>query len=298
MGDHFFVYEQPAVLAVQAAAAAGGLGPMPHELTFLVKRARFVLNAVAPQIGHKSDDADFTVDPNPFAHVKLINIKWRDAQIAANIVGNRISHTADIRLTNVEANAAGQQQPAMTDNEAIDIIKWAEQLCSAQSLERTPWLSLADRRNIVHNTKVWNNPDSLWKCPFARIQVQCMPTNAGPANAYNHLNVVPQCRRAILADYTPCSTHMWDHLETTQEDRLEIALRWQKEALTRRLAASFRTPEAANNDDRTSFDKVRRLLVLYLFVSAITTGTAQNNDFRGEAGDGDCTAVFVKSLHR
>ena len=190
----------------------------------------------------------------------------------------------------------------MTDDEAGEIYKWAEKLCKAQTVTGTPYLSAADHRQ---QGKVWTAAHAahLWKCQFAHVKVKC---NYKDQLSANRLLVVPTCRRAILAGYTPCSTHMWTRDDTTNEDRSEIVQRWAAEKLTKRLVAVFATQEAKDDNNERAFVKVRRLLALYLFVSAITVGTQcppfdafrknDPDDFR-EIKSKTINAFFVKHLN-
>jgi len=226
--------------------------------------------------------------------------------VAASLILTRQANQARSTDIELQDQAGANIMNPITDAEATRILAWAEQLCSATAKERTPWLNDADRRphdpanNNNQATKVWSADADLWGCPFARILVTCNSQIQA-----DRMVVVRKCRRAVVSGYTPCSNHMWEHADTTDEDRVEIAKRWVKEALVRRLVTSFRTPAAAEDaNDVASFGAVRRLLALYLFVSAITQGTsfpnfatAQNNDFRQDPANPAYTAVFVKLLH-
>ena len=269
MGDEFFVYD--------STANAPDAGKMREE--FQVKRARFDPNVAPPPLGQdmvRGNGWDWGAGGDaPIATVSLDAI--------AND-GNDRTNTVEILLS-----ALGQ----MTDQDAAAIFKWAEQLCGATSVERTPWRNQAIR--TPQNR--WFTADAqLWKATFAQVMVRCNPLAADIAL------VVPRCRCAVVCGYVPCSSHMWRHVGTTTEEQREIAKRWGNEALVRRLVAAFQSPAAGEADDHTSFQAVRRLLALYLYVAAVTQGAAYpdfrtNNDFR-EDPVGSYDAFFVKDLLR
>lgn len=270
MGDEFFVYD--------SIANAPHVDKMRDE--FQVKRARFDPNVAPPPLGQhmvRGNGWDWGAGGGvPFATVVF--------QAIVNNNNDR-TNTVEILLT-----ALGQ----MTDQDAAAIFKWAEQLCGATSVERTPWCNQAMRTPQGR----WFTADAqLWKATFAQVMVLCNPLSAADREL-----VVPQCRRAVVCGYVPCSSHMWRHPNTTTEEQREIAKRWGNEALVRRLVAAFQSPDAGNADDRTSFQAVRRLLALYLYVAAITQGVAYP-DFRTQADfredpAGSYDAFFVKDLLR
>ena len=294
MGDSFFVFE----LIIPHT---------PDRLELNVRRAHYAANVAAPPLGQmRTQGLEWNYTDVQLNAINANGVPVAGA-VAASLLLTRQANQA--RSTNIELQdqAGANIMNPITDAEATRILAWAEQLCSATAKERTPWLNDADRRphipannNNNQATKVWSADADLWGCPFARILVTCNPITAA-----DRPDVVRKCRRAVVSGYTPCSNHMWDHADTTDEDRVEIAKRWVKEALVRRLVASFRTPNAANDaGDNVSFGAVRRLLALYLFVSAITQGTsfpnfatAHNHDFREDQARPHYMAVFVKLLH-
>ena len=282
MGDHFIVFRVDVL--------------KENEITLDAYRAQYKADVTAPPLGQqrsRGKDWDYTDIHDDEAYVfALFTMERNDASL----------HCVDITLFGMDDPSV----PAMKDAEATTILAWAEKLCSATAKELTPWLNDADRRphdkakNII--TKLWSEDADLWKCSFARILINCNPQQQ---KQVLKKNVVRDCRRAVVSGYTPCSEHMWDHKDTTNGDRVEIVNRWGKEALVRRLVYAFNTEEAANdNNDDDSFGAVRRLLALYLYVSAITQGrnypnfkTAGTHDFREDQTNPEYTAVFVKSLH-
>lgn len=277
MGDTFFVYE----------STAGAPDADRRLEIFHVRRARFLANVAPPPLGQRLAFASHwewhavlpqEQDNVPFAMV-TINSLLDNSHV------NR-SNTIDIELD-------AENQVTMTDQDAAAIFQWAEQLCSATSVERTPWRNQAER---MPTDRYFASDAQLWKATFARVEVVCNPNDAAV-----RLLVVPRCRRAVVCGYVPCSHHMWLHPATTEETQRGIAKRWGSEALVRRLVAAFQSPAAASAND-ASFGAVRRLLSLYLYVAAITSGDAYpnftvNDDFRTHEGN-PYRAVFVKDLMR
>ena len=285
MGERFIRFEEH------------DLDSFDADIVLQAFRAQYTSDVTAPQLGQQSTwkfiDTHINGMGIPIAQIHLYKTKDKDD---------------DVHSVNIWLYDNPEVPNPMTDAEATKILAWAEKLCSATAKELTPWLNDADRRphdeakGII--TKIWSKDADLWKCPFARIMVYC-----NPAEAKDQLLVVRNCRRAVVSGYTPCSEHMWDHKDPTHGDRVEIVNRWGKEALVRRLVKAFRTRQAANDDDDDeSFGAVRKLLALYLYVSAITQGrkypdfkNADTHNFREEEDDegnyDTYTAVFVKSLH-
>jgi hypothetical protein len=302
MGDEFLVYTKIEDEALDQT-----------QLEFIVQRAKLGASVEFPQLGKKLKSSKWNIvgkNQGKIAQLKLTKNVHADDTATAEI------DLQTIPITGARAGArAGAGAIFMTDAESVQIFAWAEQLCCAQSLERTPWLNPAVRTPHKQDnlTRVWSSAADLWNCSFARVLVRCNFSMQEKEEKeeeeeeekeeeeqvhLKRLQIVPQCRRAVLAGYTPCSMHMWDHKQTNSEDRKEILRRWRIEALPRRLVAAFKSQEAGNIDDDRSFGKVKRLLALYLCVAAIGTpgpNIKSDRDFRRDTKK-QYEAVFVKSL--